>query len=232
MSKKTQKRKGHFFVLDGPDGSGKTTQTELLARALRKQKKQVLIVDFPQYDSSFFGAMVGVYLKGGFGDVFKISPYLSSLLYALDRWSARVKIQKALNKGKIVLANRYTSSNIIHQGAKFKTKRDRDDFFQWLDIAEFTALDIPRPTRVLFLDVPTKISWNLIEHRNRITHPQGSKRDKHEASRSHLLKAYHTAKTYAQNNPGWSIVSCVKGSVLSSPLEVHSRVLRIIQRYL
>ena len=224
--------KGRFFVLDGPDGSGKTTQTELLAHALRKMGKKVLVVDFPQYDSSFFGVMVGAYLKGEFGDVFKISPYLSSLLYALDRWSARGKIQQALHDRKIILANRYTSSNIIHQGAKFRTKQERQDFFDWLDIAEFTALQIPRPTRVLFLDVPTRISWNLIEHRNRTTHPQGSKRDKHEASRSHLQKAYQTAKAYAHGNPGWSIVSCVQGSVLLPPQAVHSRIMKIIQRYL
>lgn len=228
----SRKKKGLFFVLDGPDGSGKTTQTELLAAALRKKKRSVLVVDFPQYDSSFFGAMVGAYLKGGFGDVFAISPYLSSLLYALDRWSARVKIQQALNKGKIILANRYTSSNIIHQGAKFKSKRERDDFFQWLDIAEFTALEIPRPTRVLFLDVPTKISWNLIEHRNRATHPQGSTRDKHEASRSHLQKAYKTAREYAQKNRAWSIIPCTRADKLLTPEQVHDRVMHEVLKYL
>lgn len=231
MSKKALK-KGHFFVLDGPDGSGKTTQTELLARALRKKGKKVLVVDFPQYGTSFFGAMVGAYLKGEFGDVFKISPYLSSLLYALDRWSARAKMHDALVKGMIILANRYTSSNIIHQGAKFKTKREREDFFAWLDIAEFTALEIPRPTKVLFLDVPTRISWNLIEHRNRATHPQGSKRDKHEQSKSHLQKAYKTAKAYAQKNSHWSIVSCAQGDRLLTPEAVHARVLKIVQKYL
>lgn len=231
MGKKTV-QKGHFFVLDGPDGSGKTTQTELLAQAVRKMGKKVLVVDFPQYGTSFFGAMVGAYLKGEFGDVFKISPYLSSLLYALDRWSARVKMRNALDKGIIILANRYTSSNIIHQGAKFKKKREREDFFAWLDIAEFTALQIPRPTKVLFLDVPTRISWNLIEHRNRSTHPQGSKRDKHEQSKSHLQKAYNTAKAYAKRNSNWSIVSCTQGNKLLSPEAVHGRVLKIVQKYL
>jgi len=228
----SKKNKELFFVLDGPDGSGKTTQTKLLAIALKKKKRSVLVVDFPQYNTSFFGAMVGAYLKGEFGDVFTISPYLSSLLYALDRWSARVKIQQALNKGKIILANRYTSSNIIHQGAKFKNKRERDDFFQWLDIAEFTALDIPRPTRVLFLNVPTRISWNLIEHRNRATHPQGSARDKHEASRSHLQKAYKTARAYAKKNRTWSIIQCTKAEQLLSPEQVHTRVMKEVMKYI
>lgn len=229
---KSRKPRGHFFVLDGPDGSGKTTQTELLARALRKKKKKVLVVDFPQYDSSFFGAMVGAYLRGEFGDVFKISPYLSSLLYALDRWSARVKIQKALNDGKIVLANRYTSSNIIHQGAKFKTKRERDDFFAWLDIAEFTALQIPRPDKVIFLDVPPEVSWKLIENRKRGTYATGSKRDKHEASKAHLRKAYYVARGYASLRRDWVVVSCsVKGKLLT-PEQVHDALYTKIKKFL
>lgn len=228
----SKKRKGVFFVLDGPDGSGKTTQTESLASRLRKEKKRVLVVDFPQYHSSFFGAMVAAYLRGEFGDVFKISPYLSSLLYALDRWSAREKINKALASGVVVLANRYTSSNIIHQGAKFKTKQEREDYFSWLDIAEFSALGVPRPTKVIFLDVPPHISWRLIENRNRGTYATGSKRDKHEASKSHLKNAHTIAKQYAHQRKDWIVISCTKGKNLVSPEEVHHRVYAKIKRYL
>lgn len=232
MKKNKRTPRGLFFVLDGPDGSGKTTQTELLAKRLRAKKRKVLIVDFPQYNSSFFGAMVGAYLKGEFGDVFQISPYLSSLLYALDRFSARDKIEKALKEGYVVLANRFTSSNLIHQGAKFKTKCEREDFFAWLDIVEFSALKIPRPTRVIFLDVPPTVSWKLIEHRNRASHPQGSKRDKHEESRAHLRKAYAVAKKYAQQRNDWFIVSCAEGKTLLTPGQVHEKVVKKIQRLL
>lgn len=226
------KKQGLFFVLDGPDGSGKTTQLKFLIRRLKKEKKKIFVVDFPQYDSSFFGAMVGAYLKGEFGDVFKISPYLSSLLFSLDRWSAREKIQSALDKGYIVLANRFTSSNLIHQGAKFTSTREREDFFEWLDIAEFTALRIPRPTRVIFLDVPPSVSWKLIANRNRTTHPQGSKRDKHESSSTHLRQAYNVAKGYARKHKDWLIVRCSKGKILLTPEVIHETVYTQIKKFL
>lgn len=222
--KKNKSKKGRFFVLDGPDGSGKTTQTELLARRLRSIGKKVTVVDFPQYDKTFFGVMVGAYLKGEFGDVFQISPYLSSLLYALDRWNAKSKMEKALTRGDVILANRFTSSNIIHQGAKMKSKRDREEYFVWLDTLEFVELGIPRPDLVLFLDVPTKISWKLIEHRNRANHPMGGKRDKHEASRPHLEAAYKVARNFAHKKENWSIIACTKGKKLLTPQEVHEKV--------
>lgn len=222
--KKNKKKKGRFFVLDGPDGSGKTTQTELLARRLRSIGKKVTVVDFPQYDKTFFGVMVGAYLKGEFGDVFQISPYLSSLLYALDRWNAKSKMEKALSRGDVILANRFTSSNIIHQGAKMKSKRDREEYFVWLDTLEFVELGIPRPDQILFLDVPTKISWKLIAHRNRANHPMGGKRDKHEASRSHLEAAYKVARNFAHETENWSIIACTKGKTLLTPKEVHEKV--------
>ena len=224
--------KGLFFVLDGPDGSGKTTQTELLARHLKQTGKKVLLVDFPQYHDSFFGGMVGEYLKGRYGNVFQISPYLSSTLYALDRWSAREKIARALKAGVIVLANRFTSSNIIHQGAKINHPSDRKKYFAWVEQMEYKVLGIPRPTKVIFLDVPTRISWKLIESRNRTGYAAGSKRDEHEKSKDHLTKAYHNARTYAQHHRDWIIVPCTKGEQLLSPLEVHKKLFEAIQKIL
>lgn len=221
-----KKSKGKFFVLDGPDGSGKTTQTELLAKRLRKQGKKVLVVDFPQYHTSLFGRMVGEYLRGSYGNVFEISPYLSSLLYALDRWSARTSIVNALAKGAVVLANRFTSSNIIHQGAKIQNPILRKKYFSWVEHMEYDVLEIPRPTKVIFLDVPTRISWKLIELRNRKGYATGSKRDEHEKSKDHLSKAYHNARAYAQHHRDWVIVSCTKGERLLSPLEVHTALYR------
>lgn len=226
------KNKGTFFVLDGPDGSGKTTQTELLAKHLRKIGKKVLLVDFPQYQTSFFGGMVGEYLKGTYGNVFQISPYLSSTLYALDRWSAREKIAKALRSGMIVLANRFTSSNIIHQGAKIAHPSDRKKYFTWVERMEYAILGIPRPTKVIFLDVPTRISWKLIESRNRKGYATGSKRDEHEKSKDHLTKAYVNARTYAQHHKDWIIIACTKGERLLSPLEVHEKLFQAIQKIL
>lgn len=224
------KNKGKFFVLDGPDGSGKTTQTELLAKHLRKLGKKVLLVDFPQYQTSFFGAMVGEYLKGTYGNVFEISPYLSSMLYALDRWSARSSIAKALKERKIVLANRFTSSNIIHQGAKIKNPIERKKYFAWVEHVEYKVLGIPRPTKVFFLDVPTRISWKLIEQRNRKGYATGSKRDEHEKSKDHLTKAYLNARAYAKAHRDWLIIPCTKGDRLLSPLEVHKKLYKQIVR--
>src|SRR5476649_976963 len=114
-------KKGKFIVIEGSDGVGKKTQADLLIKMFRRIGKQVVFYDFPQYEKSFFGQMVAKYLNGDFGDVGDVSPHLISVLYAGDRFEAAEHIRHDLNKGKIVISNRYTQSNMAFQAAKLKS---------------------------------------------------------------------------------------------------------------
>jgi dTMP kinase len=119
MTATTPARSGLFLVIEGTDGSGKGTQFNLLKERLESSGYDVAAFDFPQYEqpSSFF---VKEYLNGNYGTAEQVGPYTGSLFYALDRYQAAPQIQQALAEGKVVIANRYTGSNMAHQGTKFK----------------------------------------------------------------------------------------------------------------
>jgi dTMP kinase len=152
---------GIFIVLEGADGSGKGTQFKLLTERFRAVGYDVEVFDFPRYEepSSHF---VRKYLNGEYGDAADISPYTSSLFFALDRYEAAPEIKQALKQGKIVLSNRYVGSNMAHQGGKFATSGEQRGFFIWEDGLEFQLLGIPRPTTNIFLRVPAEVSYELI----------------------------------------------------------------------
>jgi thymidylate kinase/thymidylate synthase ThyX len=155
---------GKFFVIEGTDASGKTTQFKLLAKRLAEAGYDVVTFDFPQYDkeSSFF---VREYLSGAYGAGDAVGPYTASVFFALDRFAARQAIQQALSDGKIVLANRFTGSNMAHQGTKFATSEQRRGYFIWADNLEFEMLAIPRPSANFVLRVDAQTSKRLLDER-------------------------------------------------------------------
>ena len=181
---------GLFIVLEGSDGSGKTTQFEALKKRLEAAGHQVEVFDFPRYKeaSSYF---VTRYLNGQYGPAASVNPYTASLFYALDRYEAAPAIRKALAAGKIVLSNRYVGSNMAHQGTKFVDEIEKRSFFIWEDSIEFQLLNIPRPTINLFLKVPAEISYDLITRKAARDYTSAS-HDEHEADINHLKKAVET----------------------------------------
>lgn len=155
---------GSLIVIEGTDGAGKSTQFELLKERLAGLGYQVKSISFPQYDeeSSIF---VRKYLNGEFGPSEEVGPYTASMFYALDRYFAVEKINKWLDQGKVVLADRYTGSNMAHQGTLFDNPEQRRGFFLWLDQIEFEMLKIPRPDISIVLRVPTEIAAGNISKR-------------------------------------------------------------------
>ncbi|MEM4230313.1 MAG: hypothetical protein QXF25_00320 [Candidatus Pacearchaeota archaeon] len=113
-------KRGKFVVIEGNDGTGKTVQTKLLVERLEKEGFSVISYSFPQYDQNIFAEEVKKCLEGRYGDPTKLDPYIASLHYACDRWKASAGIRNSLAEGKIVIANRYASANMGHQGAKFR----------------------------------------------------------------------------------------------------------------
>src|SRR3989304_7742121 len=153
-------KKGKFIVIEGVDGCGKTTQFELLSKRLKKIGKKVATIDFPRYYDSIWGEMVGNFLKGEYGNFDDTSPHLVVLLYMVDEYTwGRDFGRKILTSGKIVLSNRYFTSN-THRIAKLKGG-EREKFRKWLWTTGYDQLGILKPDLVLFLDVKAEVAFSL-----------------------------------------------------------------------
>lgn len=205
-------KKGKFFVIDGTDGSGKATQTKLLADRLEKSGHKVKTIDFPQYENNFFGKMAGRYLSGEFGTSSEVSPYLASILYAGDRFESKEQIKKWLSKGFIVIADRYASSNQIHQGGKITDPQKREKFLAWLEELEYEIFKIPRPDVIIYLDMPLEISQKLLKEKTaqkKKVYLRG-KKDIHENDLKHLADAKNSAIKLIKKSNNWIKINCTK----------------------
>ncbi|MFA7315787.1 MAG: thymidylate kinase [Candidatus Paceibacterota bacterium] len=160
-------KKGKLIVIDGTDGSGKATQVALLEKRLKKEGKKVKVVDFPEYYKNFFGGFIAHCLQEKYYNWTNIHPKIASIAYAADRWESSKEINVWLVKGYIVLANRYVSSNQIHQGGKIHDTKKRKEFLGWLDTMEYSVFNIPRPDVVFYLSLPISITQKLIKVREK-----------------------------------------------------------------
>lgn len=213
--------KGTFIALEGTDGSGKGTQFKKLVERLKNEGYDVATFDFPQYDqpSSYF---VRQYLNGEYGNADEVGPYTGSLFFALDRYEAGPKIREALNKGKIVLTNRFTGSNMAHQGTKFSGAEERRGYFIWLDNLEFQMLKIPRPDYNFVLRMPADIAQQLVDQKDERGYTD-KKRDIHEADLKHLQKSVEVYDDMCNLFPkDFNRIDCTRGDKLLSIDEVHA----------
>lgn len=199
---------GKFIVIDGTDGSGKTTQLQLLAGKLANEGYEVELADFPQYNSKSAG-MVEEYLSGKYGEADSVNPYAASLLYSVDRFDASFQIREWLQAGKIVISNRYISSSFAHQGGKIDNPLERKLFFNWLSEIEYKIFKIPKPDLYLILHVEAEISQKLAKDRQREDW-KGKTKDIHEDNLDHLKKAENIYLEIAQNMPDFRLIKCTR----------------------
>lgn len=204
-------KRGKFIVIEGSDGVGKKTQSDLLIKLLRRIGQRVAYYDFPQYERSFFGQMVGRYLNGEFGDVGEVSPYLISLFYAGDRFEASEQIRHDLNLGKIVISNRYTQSNIGFQSAKIEDEDEKKVFVEWLEELEYGIYHIPKPDLIIYLHLPIKDSQKMVDGKGSRNYTK-MKRDIHERNGDFLQKVEKEYQALAKNNSDWVVIDCADGS--------------------
>ncbi len=222
---------GKLFVIDGTDGSGKQTQFEKLKERLAKDKVDYKIVSFPNYDSPS-SALVKMYLSGEFGkDAKKISPYIASTFYAADRYATfYTNYKEYYEKGGIILADRYTTANMVHQAGKIEDKAERKKFINWLWDFEFNLYGLPVPTQVFFLNMPVEKSIELIKEReNKFTHT--NQKDIHERDKSHLKDAYQAACEVAKDYQ-WYEVNCVKNEEIRTIEDIHEEIYQELQKSL
>ena len=215
---------GKLIVIAGTDGSGKRTQTDLLVARLRDEGFPAETLAFPQYEASFFGQVVARYLRGEFGDADAVSPYLASVLFALDRWEARERIAGWLRAGKVVVCDRYVSANAGHQAAKLQDPAERVAFLAWLYRMEYDVLGLPRPDLTLYLHVPWRVARDLVGRKEDRPYLRGAKRDIHEEDDTHLARAEAAYEELASAEPNWRRIECVREENLLSPDEVSELV--------
>ncbi|MFA4999876.1 MAG: thymidylate kinase [Patescibacteria group bacterium] len=218
--------KGKFIVIDGTDGSGKTTQLELLKNRLEAAGRIVAIADFPQYNTKSAG-LVEEYLSGKYGSAEEVGPYKASIFYAADRYDASFKIRTWLAEGKIVLANRYTSANMGHQGAKITDPAERKKFFQWLYELEYKIFEIPEADLSLILRVEAEISQELAKQRVREDW-NGKTKDIHEEDFNHLKKAEAVYCEIATDFPNFKLINCTRDNKIMSREEISELVWNVV----
>lgn len=224
-------KRGKFIIIEGVDGSGKTTQFNLLNERLKGIGKKVEIVDFPRYYDSIWGEMVGNFLKGNYGNFDKTSPHLVVLLYMLDQYTwGRDFGKKILDKGKMVLSNRYFTSN-THQIAKLKGKK-REDFRKWLWATGFDSLGILKPDLVLFLDVKPEIAYKLNKNKKDRKYLNGKSEDEAEKRLYHQQAAYEEYLKTAKQFKYWKVIKCMNKNSIESSEKIHERVWKTVSNYI
>jgi dTMP kinase len=155
--------KGNFLVIEGSDGAGKATQTDLLVKRLRAEGRRVETIDFPRYYVNHMGKLLRECLDGKRGDFLSLDPQITSLIYAADRFESSKQIRQWLEEGADVVADRYVSANMLHQGSKIDDEETRAEFFNWLDRTEHGVFEIPRPDIIVYLDVPYEARKKMME---------------------------------------------------------------------
>jgi dTMP kinase len=224
---KPVRKKGLFIVIEGIDGSGKTTQYELLKKKLESLNFRILTAEFPRYYSSTWGKLVGRFLSGEFGDLDKVSPYLAVLTYMMDQytWSRDIGVPW-IRKGGWILTNRYFTSN-IHQIAKLKTRAQKA-FREWLWPAGYDGLGILRPDLVIFIDTTPRVAKALINNKKERSYLRGKRKDIAEKDWNHQVSAYREYKRAVKAYDWWVEVPGVRNPSQDFSDEIHKNVWKII----
>ena len=216
---------GKLIVFEGTDGSGKSTQFELLAKRLEAEQIGFQRLRFPQYEEPS-SALIRMYLGGAFGDDPEaVNAYAASTFYAVDRYASYQRVWKDYYQGGgLVVSDRYTTSNAVHQGSKVP-EGERAEFFRWLYDLEYDRMGLPRPDLVVLLDMPVELSEQLMRKREQST---GTHADIHERDEAYLKKCHEVA-LHAAAYYGWRTVSCAKDGAIRSVEEIHEEVYAIVK---
>lgn len=214
-----------LIIMEGLDGSGKSTQTELLEKYFKNNSVDYKKIKLPDYDSPS-STLVNMYLGGEFGkNASDVNAYAASAFYAVDRFASyKLKWKDDYDKGTIILADRYATSNSIYQMEKIPAAK-WDEYLKWTEDFEYNKIGIPRPDLVIFLDMPVEISQKLMTSRYK---GDESKKDVHEVNVD-FLNACRKSALYAAEKQGWKVVSCSDGENPYSIEDIHNTVVDIVK---
>lgn len=219
---------GKLIVIEGTDSSGKETQTKKIYERLIEDELKVKKISFPNYSSPACEP-VKMYLAGEFGDrALDINPYPISTMFAIDRYASYKKEwERFYKEDGIVVTDRYTTSNMVHQASKIEDKNKKNEYLNWLEDLEYNKMDIPKPDLVIFLNMPVEMAVKLMKDRkNKITGEE--KKDIHEQDVSYLKKSYDNACEIAKKYD-WKEISCVEKGRLKTIDEISQEIYRVVK---
>ena len=213
---------GKLIVIEGTDGSGKSTQFRLLTQRLESEGHAFQKLVFPQY-SEPSSALIRMYLGGEFGSKpSDVNAFAASTFYAVDRYASYKKVWgQWYEDGGLILSDRYTTSNAVHQASK-EPEDKREAFLAWLYDLEYNRLGLPRPDAVIYLDVPTDFTEAMMRRREADTHTSA---DIHEQDMAYLATCRRTGKAAAEYY-GWKVIQCVENGKMRSIEDIHEEIYR------
>ena len=213
---------GKLIVIEGTDGSGKSTQFRLLTNRLKQEGRDFQQLVFPQY-SQPSSALIRMYLGGEFGTKpTDVNAYAASAFYAVDRYASYKKVWGDFyEQGGLIVSDRYTTSNAVHQASK-EPEQKQPEFLKWLYDFEYDKLGLPRPDLVVYLDVPTNFTQQLMRRREADTNTQA---DIHEQDLNYLATCRRTGRS-AAGYYGWTVIQCVRDGKMRSIEDIHEEIYR------
>jgi dTMP kinase len=221
-----------LFVIEGLDGAGKSTQIKLLKDYLLNQMHSCEYIHFPRTESPWFGELIARFLRGEFGSLENVDPYLVAMLYAGDRKDASEIISSWLRQGKIVILDRYTYSNIAYQCAKIDDNLKQEELRNWILNLEFTHFAIPKPDLNIFLDVPFRFTERKLSE-ERTGDDRGylnGRNDIHESSLTFQQKVREVYLRVASTDDRLAVINCTSGNgEILPPEEIFNKILFIMK---
>ncbi len=222
-----------FLVIEGLDGSGKSTQVKLLREYLEDAGKEYRYIHFPRTESGVFGELISMFLRGDLGKIDAVNPYLVALLYAADRNDAKADMLEWLSEGKLLVADRYVVSNIAFQCAKMETGEQKKQLAGWICHLEYTHFGIPRPDLNIFLDVPSGFTRDKLRN-NRFGSERGylrGKSDIHETDLEFQKRVRLVYTDQAESDQSVKMVKCYDDNMaILQPCEIFGKVLELLKR--
>lgn len=219
---------GKLIVIEGTDGSGKSTQFRLMSEHLERDGVAFRHIVFPRY-SEESSALIRMYLGGQFGTKpTDVNAYAASSFYAVDRYASyKMDWGQWYEEGGLVVSDRYTTSNAVHQASK-ETGADREKFLEWLYDFEYAKLGLPKPDLIIYLDVPTDYTDKLLRHREQDTN---TKADIHEKDMQYLATCRECGRGAAAYY-GWKVIDCVQNGVMRTMEDIHNEIYAAVKQCL
>ncbi len=213
---------GKLIVIEGTDGSGKSTQFKLLTARLERENRKFQKLVFPQYNEES-PALIRMYLGGAFGSKpSDVNAYAASTFYAVDRYASYKKVWgQWYENGGLIVSDRYTTSNAVHQASK-EPEESQQDFLKWLYDLEYDKLGLPCPDAVIYLDVPTDFTEAMMRRREADTNTHA---DIHEQDMAYLATCRRMGRKAAEYY-GWTVIQCVENGAMRSIEDIHEEIYR------
>lgn len=212
-----------LVAFEGIDGSTKNSQAKLLTEFLKNQQQPAKLYSFPLYEGTFYGKMIGAFLRGEYGTINEVDPKLAALLFALDRNELQPELIRNASKNIVSICDRYVFSNIAHQCSKLSSQHEANDLENWILDLEFGKNKLPKPDATIFLKLPPELARKTIQTKKERSYTT-EKADIHEASESHLNDSFAIYESLAKRND-WITINCNDGDKIKDINQIHTEVL-------